>query len=287
MTRDVRALPYMPLLVGRLLASDTWLLASGDEAKAAVTLWARSWQQVPAGTLPNDERILAALSGAGPKWRKVRDVALRGFALGEDGRLHHALIEELAADAIAKMRGQQTRTVAARAARAAKRATEAAKVEEQRNSVCDRPPDRPSYTRPDSIQRERERNKPPSLPAGVSPPQVLGTRLPEDWTLPDDWAFWARNERQDWDANHVLRVSLIFRDYWHAKPGKDGRRTDWLATWRNWVRRESSSQRANRTDARESRRSASVADILGAVSHDHQVTDESPRDITGESERVA
>ena len=64
---DVRALPFMPLFVGRLLASDTWLLATGDEAKAAVTLWARAWQQVPAGTLPNDDRILAALSGAGAK----------------------------------------------------------------------------------------------------------------------------------------------------------------------------------------------------------------------------
>ena len=98
MSLDVRALPFMPLYVGRLLASDTWLLATGDEAKAAVTLWARSWQQVPAGTLPNDDRLLAALSGAGPKWRKVRAVALRGFDVGADGRLHHELIEDAATD---------------------------------------------------------------------------------------------------------------------------------------------------------------------------------------------
>jgi len=27
-----------------------------------------------------------------------------------------------------------------------------------------------------------------------------------------------------------------FRDYWRAKPGKDGRKLDWPATWRNWMR---------------------------------------------------
>ena len=27
-----------------------------------------------------------------------------------------------------------------------------------------------------------------------------------------------------------------FCDYWHAKPGKDGRKLDWIETWRNWMR---------------------------------------------------
>ena len=27
-----------------------------------------------------------------------------------------------------------------------------------------------------------------------------------------------------------------FHDYWVAKPGKEGRKLDWLATWRNWCR---------------------------------------------------
>lgn len=84
----------MPLHVERLLASDTWLMATGDEAKAAITLWCRAWHQVPAGSLPNDDRLLAALSGAGSKWRKVKAVALRGFALHEDGRLYHAMLCE-------------------------------------------------------------------------------------------------------------------------------------------------------------------------------------------------
>ena len=135
--RDVRALPFMPLFVGRLLTSDTWLLASGDEAKAAVTLWARSWHQVPAGTLPNDERLLAALSGAGARWRKVREVALRGFLLGDDGRLHHELIEGAADDALARFEGQQTRTAAATAARMAKRTADRVQRDVQRDDQRD------------------------------------------------------------------------------------------------------------------------------------------------------
>jgi hypothetical protein len=29
-----------------------------------------------------------------------------------------------------------------------------------------------------------------------------------------------------------------FRDYWIAQPGVKGRKADWSATWRNWVRNE-------------------------------------------------
>jgi hypothetical protein len=28
-----------------------------------------------------------------------------------------------------------------------------------------------------------------------------------------------------------------FVDYWHATPGAKGRKADWQATWRNWMRR--------------------------------------------------
>jgi hypothetical protein len=33
-------------------------------------------------------------------------------------------------------------------------------------------------------------------------------------------------------------VSLTFRDHWWGKAGKEGRKADWFATWRNWVRKE-------------------------------------------------
>jgi hypothetical protein len=63
------------------------------------------------------------------------------------------------------------------------------------------------------------------------------TRLPDDWSLPDDWQRWAQ-EAHAIDAQRAVRISLAFRDYWVAKPGRDACKLDWLGTWRNWVRKE-------------------------------------------------
>lgn len=96
---DLRALPFMPFDVVRLLDSDFYALSTADEFKAAFSLWCKSWAQVPAASLPNDDRVLAHLSGAGAKWKKVKDMALRGFVLCSDGRLYHPVVAEKAKDA--------------------------------------------------------------------------------------------------------------------------------------------------------------------------------------------
>ena len=36
----------------------------------------------------------------------------------------------------------------------------------------------------------------------------------------------------------ALNESIIFRDYWIGVAGAKGRKADWRATWRNWVRRK-------------------------------------------------
>jgi len=64
-----------------------------------------------------------------------------------------------------------------------------------------------------------------------------GSRLANNWILPDDWEYWANKERPDLNAKQVAEQ---FRDFWCAKPGKDGVKLDWLATWRNWVRNQKS-----------------------------------------------
>src|SRR5208283_1716463 len=62
---DLRNLHGFMLDAERLMASELWALSTGEEFKAAVGLWCRAWKQIPAGSLPNDEKILAAFSGAG------------------------------------------------------------------------------------------------------------------------------------------------------------------------------------------------------------------------------
>lgn len=98
---NLRGLRWMPLDVARVIDSDLFLISSGAEFKAAFALWAKSWSQVPAASLPNDERILAGLSAA-KDWKRVREVALRGWILCADGRLYHPVIAEKALEAMGK-----------------------------------------------------------------------------------------------------------------------------------------------------------------------------------------
>lgn len=98
---DLRGLQFMPLDVMRLRDSDLALLSSGDEFKAAVLLWCASWLQVPAASLPDDDRRLMKLAGGVDQktWAKIRGEALRGWTLCSDGRLYHQVVAEKALEA--------------------------------------------------------------------------------------------------------------------------------------------------------------------------------------------
>ena len=63
-----------------------------------------------------------------------------------------------------------------------------------------------------------------------------GTRLPVDLVLPEDWILFCQQERKDLIPEKVFSE---FQDYWCALPAGKGIKTDWTATWRNWVRRQS------------------------------------------------
>lgn len=62
-----------------------------------------------------------------------------------------------------------------------------------------------------------------------------GTRLDPDWDLPIPWGEWAEKQGMTQDA--IIRECDKFKDWWLAKSGKDATKTDWFATWRNWIRR--------------------------------------------------
>jgi hypothetical protein len=91
---------------------------------------------------------------------------------------------------------------------------------------------------PSSSLRSEEKD-PPVTSIEVTAPKgantTRGTRLPENWTPDEDgWTYAANTLGLNVDpANELDR----FRDYWRAVPGAKGRKTDWPATWRNWVRR--------------------------------------------------
>ena len=105
---NLRGLPFMPLHTERLLDSDMMALSTGEEFKTALRLWCKSWNQEPAASLPDDDRILAHLAGKEqPAWRKVKNMALRGFVKCADGRLYHPVIAAEAIKAMARREEHQ------------------------------------------------------------------------------------------------------------------------------------------------------------------------------------
>ncbi|WP_272545665.1 DUF1376 domain-containing protein [Burkholderia cepacia] len=114
---DLRDFAFMPLDVVRLRDSDIAALSTAEEFRAAVLLWCASWHQVPAASLPDDDRVLAQLAGYGrvvTEWRKVRTGALRGWVTCADGRLYHPVVAEKARDAWAAKHEQRYKTECAR-----------------------------------------------------------------------------------------------------------------------------------------------------------------------------
>ncbi len=79
------------------------------------------------------------------------------------------------------------------------------------------------------------------------PPQRRGTRLPTDFTVPQEW------KEQGSQARLKAKLPQInldaeadqFADYWNAKAGKDGTKLDWRRTWLTWCRNAKSTATAD------------------------------------------
>ena len=65
--------------------------------------------------------------------------------------------------------------------------------------------------------------------------KATASRLPADWSASADDIEFCKAERPDLVP---AQTEQRFRDYWIAQPGVKGRKADWPATWRNWVRNE-------------------------------------------------
>jgi hypothetical protein len=114
---DLRNFPWMELDINRLLTSETWILGTAEECKACVTLWCEAWRQIPAASLPDDDRMLAHLSRAGAGWKKIKEGVMRSWIKCSDGRLYHPVVAEKAVEAWEKKLAQRNRTEAARLAK--------------------------------------------------------------------------------------------------------------------------------------------------------------------------
>lgn len=95
---------------------------------------------------------------------------------------------------------------------------------------------------PGALPKEEKRREEKILkelaPQQAAKPTKRATRLPDDWR--PDREYWeaAQLINKDLTQEWFVQVAHKFKDYWIAKSGKDATKADWLATWRNWIRRE-------------------------------------------------
>jgi hypothetical protein len=113
--------------------------ASDAEWRAGVTLWLKSWDQVPAGSLPADDIDLCRLAELArdlKAWAKVKLGALRGWFMCSDGRLYHPVVAEGVNNAIEAKAKQRLKTAKARIAALEKHLKEA-KTEDDKARITE------------------------------------------------------------------------------------------------------------------------------------------------------
>ncbi len=229
LSHDVEGLPGFMLNTQKIISSELLALSTGDAFKAAVVLWCRAWNQKPAGSLPNDDAILAGFSGTGSKWPKVKEMALRGFVLCSDGRLYNkTLCDDVRRAALAKAERHE-RTRAATEARIAKRSESAS-----RSNVTK------SHRRDETRQEEEKVGSGSAIDdacvvATIEPKPSKGTRISRDFQ-PDQSC---QKVAKDLHFTQSLWDSCLaeFLDYWVGVPGARGTKLDWQATFRNQLRK--------------------------------------------------
>lgn len=136
---DLRDFPHTPMFRARLFGSSFHAQATDAEWRAGVTLWLKSWDQVPAGSLPNNEIELCRLAELArdvKAWKKLREGALRGWTLCSDGRLYHAVVAEGVNTAVDAKVQQRLKTGKARIAALEKRFKEA-KTDDDKARITD------------------------------------------------------------------------------------------------------------------------------------------------------
>src|SRR5271167_2479587 len=89
---DLRDFGFMPLDIVRLFGSTFHARATDAEWRAGVTLWLKSYHQMPAGSLPADDIELCRLAELGRDvraWKKIKAGTMHGWYACSDGRLYH------------------------------------------------------------------------------------------------------------------------------------------------------------------------------------------------------
>ena len=202
----------MPLYVGDYLADTTHLTTT--EHGTYLLLLLCMWRS--GGSLPADDAKLARFAKlTKAQWDRSKGVILGFFEIENGLLIHPRLSKELTkhTNAVEQRAIASSNGGKAKALKDKELALAAAKL-----TACQPEPE--PY-----IERT-----PTAIAAVPQPNAASGSRLPSGWT-PDPESLSTENP-------DLAQAELAkFRDYWSSSPGAQGRKADWQATWRNWLRR--------------------------------------------------
>jgi uncharacterized protein YdaU (DUF1376 family) len=221
---------WMPLYIPDYLR-DTGHLTTAEHG-AYLLLLMQAWTRK--GLLPADDERMRMLTRMERKeWARSRDTLLAFFVRDGDHYRNTRLDIELqrAAEIVTE------RQKAGRAGAAKRWQRDGRPIANAMANAIAEPLANASQTQwqTDAPLHLQEQEIPPSPPSVVRSPR--GSRLPADWQPSDADREFARSLNLD-----AGRVSEQFRDFWHAKAGKDAVKLDWPATWRGWCRRDADSR---------------------------------------------
>ncbi len=206
--------------------------------------------------LKPDSKILAFQIGASIE---DTELLLESFFWDSDNGWHHTRCDQEIAEYHAYL---EKKSNAGRAS-AERRKHSSSTVVEQVLNGCSTDVQLTTNHKPLTTNQQPINHKPTNHKPTKEPMQ-RGTRLPADCVLTTDWADFCKQERPDLVASKVFDE---FRDYWIAQPGQKGVKTNWGATWRNWVRNQrSTTSYKTATERRQENNDRAWAEFLGEPS---------------------
>jgi uncharacterized protein YdaU (DUF1376 family) len=214
---------WMPLFIGDYLADTTRLTTV--QHGAYMLLIMDYWRN---GAPPDDDQILCSITKMNAKEFKSIKSSVMGLFQLADGEWRHKRIDEELKEADLRKKKSEEK---------AKKAAEArwGKVSHE-HKESEGPSNAPSISQAMHEECPLPSQSPLPLKTLKSKAEsALASRLPADWMPSVNDEDFLRLERPDL---LVDATASRFRDYWIAQPGVKGRKVDWPATWRNWVRNE-------------------------------------------------
>lgn len=120
---------------------------------------------------------------------------------------------------------------------------------ELRDSLPESSRDTPETVAPGAVDQGsgiRDQVLAPAAEPRIPRASSKGTRIPDPFIVDEAMRDWAidRGYTGEWCMQQTER----FINYWTAKPGKDGVKSDWRATWRNWILKAADDLPRNRTN---------------------------------------